>query len=99
MLGHSHHIIAFNDGYGLGQLTEGRIETKNKFVKRYKEHLTRKTNQSDCMEDIMNRMYLDASPALRKFKPPPRRSLKREYSPTSDNAFVQEFLIPDDDEN
>ena len=100
VFGHSHHIIALNDGFGLGQLTEGRLESKNKFLKRYKERLSRKFDQNTCCTDIMNRLYLDASPILRAYKPPPSRSLlKKNYVPTNDDLFVQQFLIPDVEEN
>ena len=57
VFGHSHHIIEMNDCKGLGQLSESRLEAKQKFVRRYRNNLTGKTGQDPCMTDNMNRLY------------------------------------------
>ena len=57
VFGHSHHIIEMNDCKGLGQLSESRLEAKQKFVRRFRTNLTRKTGQDPCMTDNMNRLY------------------------------------------
>ena len=86
-----------NDGYGLGELTEGGNEAKMKFVRRYKEIWTRKTDQDSCMTDTMNRLYLDACPVIRKYKPEPIRKSRVQREETSDDLLVKSFLILDDE--
>ena len=57
VFGHSHQIIEMNDSKGLGQLGESRLEAKQKFVRKIRKNLTRKTGNDPCMTDNMNRLY------------------------------------------
>ena len=95
VFGHSHQIIEFNDCKGLGSLQEGPLETKQKFVRRFKTFLTRKNNMSDCLEDTMNRLHMDSTPILRKYRPKPKREGKIREIVTTDDEMVDDFIIHD----
>ena len=85
VLGHSHHVIKMNDCRGLGQLGEGALEQRQMFVRRFREKLTRKTDNDSCMIDCMNCLYQDSCPILRKYKPLPTRICKKKREEMTDD--------------
>ena len=91
--GHSHHIIALNDCMGLGQLDESPLEAKQKFVRRFRELLTRKHNQDKCMEDTMNRLYLQSCAALRKHHPKKMRNRKANGQLSDDDDIFNTVFV------
>ena len=50
---------------------------------------------SDCLEDTMNRLHMDSSPILRKYRPKPKRGAKIREVVTNDDEMVDEFIIHD----
>ena len=91
--GHSHQIIALNDCMGLGQLDESPLEAKQKFVRRFREHLTRKHNQDKCMEDTMNRLFLQSCAALRKHHPKKMRNRKSNGQLSDDDEIFNTYFV------
>ena len=54
LFGHSHQIIAFNDGKGLGQQQEGPLEAKQHFARNYKTFLSRKVDMDKCLTGLQD---------------------------------------------
>ncbi|KAI6646080.1 hypothetical protein LOD99_9528 [Oopsacas minuta] len=60
-----HKLIgAYNNGKGLQNLSEECLESCNKFVRRYRENLARKTSFTDNVRDILVRLLCCSDPIL-----------------------------------
>ena len=68
VLHHSTELIALNDGYSLGSLSEEGLEAANKHICRYLETHARKTSLEDQMSDVMNRLLERSHPDVIKNK-------------------------------
>ena len=64
------------------------ILQKKKF---YLQHLSRKSGSKELFTDIYNRMYMDSSPEMRRFRPK-KRITKPPAIPTDDDLLVQRFI-------
>ena len=64
LLHQSPELIALNDGYALGFLSEEGLEATNKFIRRYLELLPRKTSPVDQMTDVMSRLLERSHPSI-----------------------------------
>ncbi|KAI6648100.1 hypothetical protein LOD99_11909 [Oopsacas minuta] len=65
LLAHSFQLIgAYNNGKGLQNLSEECLESCNKFVRRYRENLARKTSFTDNVRDILVRLLCCSDPIL-----------------------------------
>ena len=53
---HSVQLIALNECYGLGNLSEEGLEANNKYIQRFSELLARKTSQVKQLTDVMGRL-------------------------------------------
>ena len=78
----------------MGQKYEGPLETKQKLVRNFKDKFSRKSDMKVCLTNTMNRLHLDASPVLRKFR---QETTKKDWTanqdPLSDDQMVLSFLI------
>ena len=64
LLGHSWDLVALNDNFGLGTVSEGGIEACNKLLRRYRTRLSRKTSQHDNLQDCAKRLWVNSDPVL-----------------------------------
>jgi hypothetical protein len=53
----------------LGAFTEGGLETNNKFLRFYRQHLSRKINQTFNLEDCITWLWLRSDPLIRDEQP------------------------------
>lgn len=65
LLAHGWELVALNSGIGLGEFTEGGLENDNKFLRFYRCHLARKTNQTANLQDCLLRLWLRSDPGIR----------------------------------
>ena len=72
------------------------LEQRQQVVRRFRLRLSRKTDQTSCMTDTMNRLHTDATPILRKYDPKPMRTRKRRYDITEDDLIVKSFFVTDE---
>ncbi|CAL4194646.1 unnamed protein product, partial [Meganyctiphanes norvegica] len=68
VLHHSTELIALNDGYSLGSLSEEGLEAANKHIRIYLETHARKTSVEDQMVDVMARLLERSHPDVLKNK-------------------------------
>ena len=61
---HSVELMAMNDDYGLGSLSEECLEANNKDIRNYLQFLCRKTSPVDQMTDVMCRMLERSDPVV-----------------------------------
>ena len=52
LLHHSAELIAINDSWSIGELSEEALEANNKYIRRYLETLSRKTSSVDQLTDV-----------------------------------------------
>ena len=63
LLAHCFQLIKrYSNGYGLQSLSEECLEACNKYVRRYRENLARKTSFSDNFRDILVRLLCFSDP-------------------------------------
>ena len=60
---HSGELIAHNDGYALGALSEEGLEATNKFIRRFLELLSQKTSPIDQLT-VMSRLLERLNPKV-----------------------------------
>ena len=72
LLHHSVELIQMNNNLSIGCLSEEALESNNKFVQRYLEQFSRKTNPTDQLKDAMSRLIERSHPEVlyhqRQFK-------------------------------
>lgn len=68
ILTHSISVIQ-NALLPIGQLSEEAAESRNKHIKLYREHFSRKFSRIECNEDVFNRLLLTSDPYLSSLKP------------------------------
>ena len=72
LLHHSVELIQMNNNMSIGSLSEEAIESNNKYVRRYLEQFSRKTNPTDQLKDAMSRLIERSHPEIiyhqRQFK-------------------------------
>ena len=64
VLAHSWELIQLNESFGLGNLDESGLEGNNKLLRAIRIKLSRKTNQSDNLEDTLQRMWIQSDPVV-----------------------------------
>ena len=68
ILHHSTELIALNDGYSLGSLSEEGLEAANKHIRIYLETHARKNSLENQMVDVMARLLERSHPDVLKTK-------------------------------
>ena len=68
LLGHTWDLIALNDNFALGTVSEGGIEACNKLLRKYRISLSRKTNQQDNLHDCAKRLWVNSDPVLENMR-------------------------------
>ena len=68
VLGHIWQLIALNDGYGLGQMTEQGLEGMNKLIRRFSERFARHVSLEANMVDVMHRLQTLSNPLLMTYQ-------------------------------
>ena len=63
-LHHSADLIAINDGYGLGDLSEEALEANNKYIRKFAEFRARKTSSEDQLTDVLGRLIERSDPFI-----------------------------------
>ena len=93
-LAHASQAIKLNGGYSLGQLSEAPLEALHKNMCFARKFLSRKTSLSDNLDDVYSRLWLDAAPQMRKFKPPKKiRKPKVLPIPSLDDKLLQTLIV------
>ena len=64
LLHHSAELIAINDSWSIGELSEEALEANNKYIRRYLETLSRKTSPVDQLTDVHNRLLERSDPYI-----------------------------------
>lgn len=59
----------------IGQLSEEAQEARNKDVRRYREHFTRKTSRIDTNTDLLNRLLISSDPFLASLRRVPKKNI------------------------
>ena len=96
---HAAELIALNDGYGLGSLSEEWLETANKHIRHFLETHARKTSPEDQMVDVMSRLLERSHPYVTKNKMKLKklkksRCLDPKSGPLSEyDSMVEEMLL------
>lgn len=85
----------------IGQLSEEAQESRNKDIKRYREHFTRKCSRESTMTDIFHWLLVRSDPlisSLRSHPPKKNKSLSSEAINflTCHNDDLSAALLPDD---
>ena len=62
LLHHSTKLIALNNGFALGALSEEGLESSNKHVSSYVEILARGTSVTDQLKDVMHLLLARSNP-------------------------------------
>lgn len=65
LLAHSWELIQANNDHDLGVFTESGLEANNKFLRFYRQYLSRKRNQAVNMSDTFTRLWLRCDPQIR----------------------------------
>ena len=68
LLAHSWEQIDMNDDCGLKSFDESGLEANNKVQRSIRLKLSRKTSQSENLEDVINRMWLGSDPRVNNFR-------------------------------
>ena len=68
LLGHACALVEENGGYGFKKLSEEPLESNNKFVRKFRENLARKTNQMENLTDIITRLWVKSDPIITSMK-------------------------------
>ena len=63
---HSAELVEWNNGTGLGELSEEALESSNKDVRNYREFLARKCGHIPNLIDVFNRLFIRSDPVLRE---------------------------------
>ena len=58
-----------NDCKGLGEFTEAGLENSNKYLRFYRQSLSRKTRQESNLEDCLTRLWIRSDPVVRASGP------------------------------
>ena len=64
LLAHTCSLVEENGGYGFKKLSEEPLESNNKFVRKFRENLSRKTNQVENLTDVATRLWLKSDPII-----------------------------------
>ena len=64
LLHHSSELIALNDGYALGALSEEGLEATNKSIRQFLDLLSRKMSPVDQMTDVMSHLLEKSNPSI-----------------------------------
>ena len=74
LLHHSAELIAINDSWSIGELSEEALEANNKYIRRYLETLSRKTSSVDQLTDVHNGLLERSDPYIMtrklQYRPP-----------------------------
>ena len=68
LLAHTCALVEENGGYGFKKLSEEPLESNNKFVRKFRENLARKTNQIENLTDLATRLWLKSDPIICSLK-------------------------------
>ena len=71
LLAHSWELIEGNDCNGLGAFTESGLEGNNKFLRFYRQYLSRKRSQRENITDTFSRLWIRSDPLIRQQAPRP----------------------------
>lgn len=68
LLAHVCALLEANGGHGFKKLSEEPLESNNKFVRKFRESLARKTNQLENLTDVASRLWVKSDPIIRSKK-------------------------------
>ena len=68
LLAHVCALVEANGGHGFKKLSEEPLESNNKFVRKFRETLARKTNQLENLTDVATRLWVKSDPIIRSKK-------------------------------
>lgn len=71
----------------IGQLSEDAQEARNKDIKQYREHFSRKSERSKTMEDIFHRMMITSDPYISSLGKQLKKQSKS-FSPEAKRMFL-----------
>ena len=91
-LGHSAAIIRLNGNMGLGQWSEGPLESLHKLLRRFRQRLARMTSHDDNLYDTFTRLWMQSAPLIRK-QNPQKRAINSEISFVYEDDKVFNSLI------
>ena len=66
LLHHTYELIEANNGQGLLEYSESPLEANHKFMRFYRQYLSRKTSQPENLEDVFNRLWLKSDIVIRQ---------------------------------
>ena len=69
LLAHSWELIEINNNYGLGEYSEQGLEHNNKFLRYFRQYLSRKKSQETNLADCIHRLWLKSDPGVRNAGP------------------------------
>ena len=64
LLAHACSLVEENGGYGFKKFSEEPLESNNKFVRKFRENLARKTNQVENLTDVATRLWMKSDPLI-----------------------------------
>ena len=68
LLAHSWELIDRNDDKGLKCFDESGLEANNKVLRSIRLNLSRKTSQTENLEDVINRLWLGSDPVVNNIR-------------------------------
>ena len=95
-LAHSAQIMRENNGRGLAQLSEAPLEAQQKFVRRVRTNLSRKTSEEESNVDVMTRLTIRTEPFVRKVAPKKKTVVSNITFTYDVDKLVKSFLILED---
>ena len=57
-----------NGGHGFKKLSEEPLESNNKLVRQFREHLAQKTSQIENLTDVSTRLWVKSDPFIRTLR-------------------------------
>ena len=76
LLAHSGELMRLNDSFGLGLLSEAGVESSNKLLRRFRINLSRKTSQTENLEDCAKRLWMNGDPIIESIRKLTRANCK-----------------------
>ena len=68
LLAHGCALVEENGGYGLKIFSEEPLESNNKYIRKFRENLARKTNQIENLTDVCARLWVKSDPIICSIK-------------------------------
>ena len=96
-LAHGAQIMRLHGGTGLAQWSEGPLEGSHKYIRKFRENLSRKMGDNENITDVFNRIYMMASPLVRSLTPKCiQNSISEITLNYNDDKIIESFINKDD---